>query len=124
MAFLFRKRIKILPGVHLNIGKKGMSVSAGVRGASVTVSSKRITQSVGIPGTGISSRTTQSLVQTRKRTSATLDTPDHDALEAPTEPARPPSRAAYSLGRWLGRHWLAVLLVTLAAGSYAYLRLH
>ncbi|MCL7987425.1 DUF4236 domain-containing protein [Sphingobacterium sp. lm-10] len=37
MAWNFRRRIKIIPGVHLNFSKSGISTSIGVRGASVTV---------------------------------------------------------------------------------------
>ena len=33
MALRFRRRIRMMPGVHVNIGKRGLSVSAGVRGA-------------------------------------------------------------------------------------------
>ncbi|WP_343675137.1 DUF4236 domain-containing protein [Chitinophaga sp.] len=36
MAWTYRKRIKIIPGVHLNISKKGISTNIGVKGASVT----------------------------------------------------------------------------------------
>lgn len=36
MAWTYRKRIKIIPGVHLNISRKGISTNIGVRGASVT----------------------------------------------------------------------------------------
>ena len=55
MGFKFRKSIKILPGIKLNVGKKGVGIGAGVKGARVSVnSSGRVTKSVGIPGTGIS----------------------------------------------------------------------
>lgn len=56
MAWSFRKRIKIIPGVHLNIGKRGVSTSIGMRGASVTVGKSGSYVSAGIPGLGISSR--------------------------------------------------------------------
>lgn len=36
MAWTYRKRIKIIPGVHLNISRKGISTNIGVKGASVT----------------------------------------------------------------------------------------
>jgi len=58
MAFQFRKRIKIMPGVSVNIGKRGASISAGPRGARVTVGKHKTTLSAGIPGTGISERAT------------------------------------------------------------------
>ena len=55
MGFRFRKSIKIAPGVRLNIGKKSVGISAGVKGARVSVnSSGRVTKSVSIPGTGVS----------------------------------------------------------------------
>ena len=60
MALQFRKRIKIAPGISLNLGKKGLSVSAGVRGARITFGKDRATTSVGIPGTGIYDRSSKS----------------------------------------------------------------
>lgn len=57
MGLYFRKRVKILPGVHLNISKTGTSWSVGPRGASVNVGKKGVYVNTGIPGTGIYSRT-------------------------------------------------------------------
>lgn len=57
MGIYFRKRVKILPGVHLNINKTGTSWSIGPRGASVNVGKKGVYVNTGIPGTGIYSRT-------------------------------------------------------------------
>ena len=53
MAFRFFKRIKLLPGVTLNLSKKGVSISSGVKGAHVTMSKKGIRKTIGIPGTGL-----------------------------------------------------------------------
>jgi len=53
MGFRLFRRIKILPGLTLNLSKSGVSVSAGVRGAHVTVGSKGVRQTVGLPGSGI-----------------------------------------------------------------------
>jgi len=39
MAWSYRKRIKIIPGVHLNFSKKGISTSIGVKGARLNISS-------------------------------------------------------------------------------------
>jgi tetratricopeptide (TPR) repeat protein len=51
----FRRSIRIAPGIKLNLGKRGISASVGVRGAHETFHiSGRRTTSVGIPGTGIS----------------------------------------------------------------------
>lgn len=55
MGLRFRKSIKILPGVKLNLGKKSAGVSVGTTGARYSVnSSGRKTSTVGIPGTGLS----------------------------------------------------------------------
>ncbi|MCS5709202.1 DUF4236 domain-containing protein [Candidatus Berkiella cookevillensis] len=32
MTLRFRRTIKIVPGIRLNLGKRGMSISTGVRG--------------------------------------------------------------------------------------------
>jgi Protein of unknown function (DUF4236) len=40
VAFGFRKRIKILPGVSLNLSKSGPSASVGPRGAKLSVNRK------------------------------------------------------------------------------------
>lgn len=50
----FQKRIKILPGVSVNLSKTGISASLGPRGAKVTVGSGKQRTTVGIPGTGLS----------------------------------------------------------------------
>ncbi|WP_374974650.1 DUF4236 domain-containing protein [Microbacterium trichothecenolyticum] len=58
MGFKVRKSIKIAPGVRLNVSSKSIGMSAGVRGARVSVnSSGRVTRTVGIAGTGISHST-------------------------------------------------------------------
>ena len=57
MALYFRKRIKILPGLHMNISKSGTSWSVGSRGAKVNFGKRGTYITTGIPGTGIYSRT-------------------------------------------------------------------
>jgi len=54
MGFRFWRRMKILPGVTLNISKSGVSFSFGVRGLKYTVGQKGRRTTVGIPGTGLS----------------------------------------------------------------------
>jgi len=56
MAWNYRKRIKILPGIHLNVSKKGVSTTFGVRGASITTSKRGTYLNTSIPGTGIYKR--------------------------------------------------------------------
>lgn len=60
MGFRFFKRIRLLPGVNLNISKSGPSVSLGPRGAKMTFGRKGARATIGLPGTGMSYTTTQS----------------------------------------------------------------
>ncbi len=54
MALNFRRRIRLARGVHLNLSKSGASLSAGVRGATVNVSSRGLRTTLSAPGTGVS----------------------------------------------------------------------
>ena len=54
MAFRLFRRIKIAPGITINLSKSGLSASAGMRGARVTLGPRGVRRTVGIPGTGIS----------------------------------------------------------------------
>lgn len=56
MKFRFSKRIKIAPGVRLNISKSGISTTLGGRGASVNLGKKGTHVNASIPKTGISVR--------------------------------------------------------------------
>lgn len=54
MGFVARKSFKVMPGVRMTVSKSGLSASAGVRGARVSVNSKgQVRRTVGVPGTGI-----------------------------------------------------------------------
>src|SRR6266576_2491210 len=53
MRWRFWRRIKILPGVRLNVGKKGASVSLGPRGSKLTFGKKGVRSTFGLPGTGL-----------------------------------------------------------------------
>lgn len=57
MALRFRRSIKLFPGLRINLGKKGASLTVGAPGASINVGSKGTYSNLGIPGTGISVRT-------------------------------------------------------------------
>jgi hypothetical protein len=55
MGFRFRKRIKLFPGVSVNLSRSGVSTSVGRPGATINLGAKRGARvTVGIPGTGIS----------------------------------------------------------------------
>lgn len=49
----FRRRIKILPGVRLNVSRCGLSWTFGGRFARITRGRRGTTRSVSLPGTGI-----------------------------------------------------------------------
>lgn len=50
----FRKSIKIMPGVRVNLSKSGVSTSIGGRGATVNVSKRGLRSTLSVPGTGLS----------------------------------------------------------------------
>ena len=56
MAWAFRRRIKVIPGVYINLSKSGVSANTGIRGASLTFRSDGVYRNLGLPGTGIYSR--------------------------------------------------------------------
>jgi len=53
MALRFWRRIKIAPGVTLNLSKSGGSLSFGSRGAKFTIGGRGKRATVGLPGTGL-----------------------------------------------------------------------
>ena len=54
MGFRFFRRLRLAPGVYVNLSKSGPSVSFGPRGAKITVGGVRGPRAtVGLPGTGI-----------------------------------------------------------------------
>ncbi|MGE4554160.1 MAG: DUF4236 domain-containing protein [Desulfovibrionaceae bacterium] len=56
MGFRFRRSVRIAPGLRINFGKTGMSLTAGGRGGSMTFGPRGVYSNWGIPGTGISYR--------------------------------------------------------------------
>ena len=56
MAWSFRRRIKIIPGVHLNFSRSGISTSIGFQGASLTLGKSGTYLNTSIPGLGIYNR--------------------------------------------------------------------
>ena len=53
-GFRFRQRIKLLPGVWLNLSKRGISTSIGTKGLTVNLKGDAIRTTVSAPGTGLS----------------------------------------------------------------------
>jgi hypothetical protein len=53
MGLRFYRRVHLAPGLSLNFSRSGPSLTMGVRGAHVTVGHRRVTRTVGLPGTGL-----------------------------------------------------------------------
>ncbi|RZT35507.1 DUF4236 domain-containing protein [Cupriavidus agavae] len=68
MGFRFRKRIKIAPGVAINLSKSGVSASLGGKGLTYNTRGK---VTAGLPGTGLSY--SANLTSGRSRTSSSED---------------------------------------------------
>ncbi len=94
---LFR-RIKIAPGVTINVSKSGLSTSFGPKGAKVTVGRRGVRRTVGIPGTGVYYTSTTSR---------------HDPASPPPTTGQP-ARSSSGIS---ARAWMAVIagVVLLAA---------
>jgi hypothetical protein len=54
VGFRFRRSVRVLPGIRLNLSKSGASVSLGGRGLHYTVGPNGTRTTVGLPGTGLS----------------------------------------------------------------------
>ena len=84
MPWGFKKRIKIAPGLHINIGKTGVSARVGGRVAGVTVGRRGAQASANLPGTGLSVR--------HKITTRTSSSQDSPQTAADLTDHRPKSR--------------------------------
>lgn len=56
MSLRFRRSIKLMPGVRINMGLRGASLSVGKRGASLNIGKNGLYGNVGLPGSGLSVR--------------------------------------------------------------------
>jgi hypothetical protein len=70
MGWRFQKRIKIAPGLRLNISKSALSLTGGVEGASVSLGKDGQHINLGAPGTGLSTRTKLGRGKAKESTSA------------------------------------------------------
>jgi hypothetical protein len=100
MGLRFTKRIRLFKGLTLNLSKSGTSWTVGGPGASVNIRGRKVTGTVGVPGTGLSYRQTLS--------------------EGERQPAPPTAGEPYvpsaRRGRWL-LAGIAVVVVLVWLGS-------
>jgi hypothetical protein len=101
MGWRFRRSVKLLPGIRLNLSRSGVSTSIGVRGAHVTVGHGKVRETVGIPGTGISYTQTQGTHQEARS----------EARQQAVPEALPKGNA------WRGRLWLVIFVAAAAVLS-------
>ena len=59
MGWRFRKRIRLLPGLRVNLSKSGASVSIGGHGLTENIGPHGVRSTASLPGTGISYSTLQ-----------------------------------------------------------------
>lgn len=101
MGLRFTQRIRLFKGLTLNLSKSGTSWTVGGPGASVNIRGRKVTGTVGVPGTGLSYRQTLS-----------------GAGEQP--PVQPPAEEPYvpsaRRGRWL-LAGIAVVVVLVWLGA-------
>lgn len=80
MGLRFRKKIKLLPGLSLNLSKSGISTSVGGKGATVNISSNGVRSTIGVPGTGISYSTLHS--KNNKTTASQSISTNHETTQS------------------------------------------
>jgi Protein of unknown function (DUF4236) len=109
MGFRFRRSVKLLPGLRLNFGKRGISASIGVRGAHVTYGPTGTRTTVGLPGSGLS----YTHLEKQHR-----GVPTTTAAETPTDPGA--SRGSVQRGvLWMGLIVVAIAIAIVRMTSPA-----
>lgn len=117
MGFRFQKRIKLLPGVSINLSKSGVSTSLGPKGTKVTLGHGKRKTTFGLPGTGISHT---SVVSTKRPNTIASD------QLPPAEFAPKTNRRGESVGRLLAGIYTSMgpavtLLLLLLIGFFIFL---
>lgn len=53
MGLRFRKQVRVIKLIRLNVSKSGVSTTIGVPGASINIGRRGVFRNLGIPGTGL-----------------------------------------------------------------------
>ena len=101
MGWRLYRRLKILPGVRVNLSRSGVSTSIGGRGAWLTFGRRGTRATIGAPGTGPSYSTTLSMHNQVHGEGA-------GAAQGSAVESSPTGRA------WRGWLWILLLLAILA----------
>ena len=109
MGFRFRKSFKLAPGIRMSVTPKGLGVSAGPRGAKLSVhSSGRVTGTASIPGSGLSySQSAKTNSRSRATAAATVQRSAPRAAPNASPAATPPRPPAPRMlaPKWEKRLW-------------------
>lgn len=99
MGFRARKSIKLAPGVRMTVTPKSVGLSAGPRGARISANTRgRVTQSVGIPGSGVSHVSTLRSGSSSRRT--TTPRARSAQTRTPQEAGQPAPKPGIFAPRW------------------------
>ena len=120
MVWNYRKRIKIAPGIHLNLSKGGVSTSVGPKGAKITIGKNGTYLNTSIPGTGLYSR---QKISGHNKISNNTTTEEEQIMETTNENEAffKPRNTWGCVFRWLGLLaiiFLVVNLIQLITGSF------
>ena len=111
MGLRFSKRIRIAPGLRLNLSKSGVSASIGRRGAWLTFGGRRKPRiTVGIPGSGLSYSQQLGGPAPKRVPVAESTTPNAMATSQPSQPSH---RSGGVIKKILAFVLLTILLVLL-----------
>ena len=91
MPIRFHKSRKVLPGVRLNVSKRGVGASVGPKGLRMSIGPKGIRTTQSIPGSGISFIQQRSKSQKGKKAGDNMDSPQiRPTMPVPPTSSTPP----------------------------------
>lgn len=109
MGWRFRKRVKIAPGVNMNISQRGLGMSVGGKYGRVSVSpTGRVTGTQSIPGTGLYHQ--QTLTAPKSRQSSARVAPNIVIIKQ-SQPLLLRLLYFIMIGWWATLFWWALALV-------------
>lgn len=88
MGFRFRKSIRLGGGLRLNVSKRGIGLSAGVKGARIGIGPRGVRSTLSLPGTGLSYTTESRWAKGRRGRAGAMSKPTAQA-QGPSYPFAP-----------------------------------
>ena len=103
MSFRFFRRIRLAPGLMLNLSKRGGSLSFGPRGAKITAGTSGVRRTMSLPGTGLwyTEKVGSRGCGGRGRSRGRAGSPTADGALPPTATVRPQDRLTLGFFRRL-----------------------